>query len=322
VVAQPKNHPLLINVKRIFAPVRQYINKDKKNMEENDRQRQIELAMARGESILLEGNEEVITDSPEKKVEEEKPKEPKEEIPSEEEKKEPVAEPVTPHSSLKYIPISKYTAEKNEWKAEKELLARQVAELEQKYQAAAEDGKKFSDLELKDYFQKYNIPEYQQAAVAEMLSLAAKQHKIPEEVTSQISSMQRKLAEYEDEKRFDADWKSFTSDLLKQYPNATYSQLEKAKEVMDDLSHTEDKYLDNIAFREKEIFDEIFQSPVKKGFESRSGNADNQHEQTKKKLDTDNMTPAQIEEYEKRIDEETRAWNNEPRYDSEGNRLI
>jgi hypothetical protein len=34
------------------------------------------------------------------------------------------------------------------------------------------------------------------------------------------------------------------------------------------------------------------------------------------------MTPEQIEEYEKRIDEETRAWNNEPRYDSEGNRLI
>lgn len=288
--------------------------------EENDRQRQLELAMARGESILLDGDERVITDTPEETVEPQVV-EKKEEI-----EPEPAEEPVAPRSSLKYIPVAKYTTEKNEWKTETENLKKQVAEYEAKLASAAEDGKKFSDMEMKEYFTKYNIPEGQQAAVTEMLSLAAKQHKIPDEVTTQISTMSEKLARYEDEQRFATDWKGFTGEILKSYPNATYAQLEQAKEAMDILSHHEDKYLDKefdyIAFREKSVFDEIFQSPVKKGFESRSQNADNFHEAPKGKLDIENMTPEQVMEYEKRIDEETRSWDKNPRYDAEGNRLI
>ena len=83
-----------------------------------------------------------------------------------------------------------------------------------------------------------------------------------------------------------------------------------------------DKEFDYIAFREKPIFDEIFQAPVKKGFESRSQNADNFHEPTPTKLDIENMSPQQVLEYEQRIDEETRKWNSEIRTDAQGNQLI
>ena len=291
--------------------------------EENDRQRQIELAMARGESILLDGNEKVITDSPAEKIE---TGQPKVEVPAVENEPEPEPELVAPRSSLKYIPVAKYTNEKREWNTEKESMEAQLADYKAKLEAAAEDGKKFTDVELKDYFQKFNIPENQQPAVKEMLSLAAKQHQIPDDVTTQLSTMQSKLAEYEDEKRFDTDWRGFAKDFVSQYPNATYAQLEQAKEAMDILSHHEDKYLDKefdyIAFREKPIFDEIFQAPVKKGFESRSQNADNFHEPTPTKLDIENMSPQQVLEYEQRIDEETRKWNSEIRTDAQGNQLI
>ena len=271
---------------------------------------------------MLDGNEKVITDSPAEKIETEQPKV---EVPAVETETEPAAEPVAPRSSLKYIPVAKYTTEKNEWKQERETLAAQVSELQAKYEQAAEQGKKFSGMEMQEYFTKFNIPENQQAAVTEMLALAAKQQKVPDEVTTQISTMQAKLAEFEDEKRFDSDWRGFASDFVKQYPNATYAQLEAAKEAMDILSHHEDKYLDKefdyIAFREKPIFDEIFQQPVKKGFESRSQNAD-YTERPQGKLDIENMSPQQVLEYEQRIDEETRRWNQEPRTDSQGNQLI
>lgn len=284
-----------------------------------ERQREIELALARGESVLLDSDE-IITDSP-------KPEEIKEE-PEKIKETEPVKEEVIPNSSLNkhYIPIPQYQDEKNEWKEEKEDLTHQIEELTAKYDQAANDGKKFSEFELKEYFQKYGIPAEQQPAVTEMLSLAAKQHKIPDEVTSEISTMKTKLAEFEDSKRFDSDWRGFASDFVKQYPNATYAQLEKAKEAMDILSHHEEKYLDKemdyIAFREKEVFDEIFAQPVKKGFESRSQNAYTFHEQPKTKLDTESMSPAQIAEREKQIDEEVRQWEKDKRTDSQGRQLI
>lgn len=293
-------------------------------MANEDRQRQIDLAMARGESVLLDGDA-VITDSPlDTKVE--PVVEPKVEPRTVVDIKEPVEEPVVPRGSLKYIPVSQYQDEKKEWKAEREAMQAQVKELESKYEKAAEDGKKFSEFEMKDYFTKYNIPQSQQAAVTEMLTLAAKQHKIPDEVTSEISGMKQQLAEFEDEKRFDSDWRGFAGDFVKQYPNVTYAQLEAAKEAMDILSHHEDKYLDKemdyIAFREKPIFDEIFQAPVRKGFESRSQNADAVHRDAPTKLDIDSMSPEQVQEWEKRRDQELRDWDKDEHFDSQGNRLI
>ena len=299
-------------------------------MASEDRQREIDLAMARGESVLLDGDGKVLTDSPAEPVREEvktvdsivpPKKEPVEEVETE------PAEPVVPRSSLKYIPIAKYTDEKREWKTKEESYEAQLADLKAKYEAAAEDGKKFSEMEMKDYFTKFNIPQSQQAAVTEMLSIAAKQHKIPDEVTTQLSTMQEKIAAFEDEKRFDSDWNGFAGDLVKSYPNATYSQLNQAKEAMDILSHHEDKYLDKemdyIAFREKAIFDEIFQSPVKKGFESRSQNADNSHpNEQPTKLDIDSMSPQQVLEWEARRDQEVREWEKGENYDSQGNRMI
>ena len=284
-----------------------------------DRQHEIELAMARGESILLDGDENLITDSPVAPVEEEVK-------PVVHVKEEADPEIVTPRSSLKYIPIDKYKDEKNEWKQTQERLETQVKDLQSKYDEAAEEGKKFSGFEMKEYFQKYNIPESQQPAVTEMLNLAAKQHKIPDEVTSQISTMQSKIAEFEDKNRFDGEWKTFASDITKSYPNATYSQLEAAKQAMDILAHHEDKYLDKefdyIAFREKPIFDEIFAQPVRKGFESRSQNADTYHEQPKGKMDIETMSPQQIAEREQQIEEETRLWDSQPRFNSDGGRMI
>lgn len=296
-------------------------------MANEDRQREIDLAMARGESVLLDGDS-VITDSPAAPVAEpvrtvDSVVPPKVEPAVE---TEPAAEPVVPRSSLKYIPIAKYTDEKREWKTKEESYEAQLADLKAKYEAAAEDGKKFSEMEMKDYFTKFNIPQSQQAAVTEMLSIAAKQHKIPDEVTTQLTSMQGKIAEFEDEKRFDSDWNGFAGDLVKSYPNATYSQLNQAKEAMDILSHHEDKYLDKemdyIAFREKAIFDEIFQSPVKKGFESRSQNADTQHRENDTKLDIDSMSPQQVQEWEERRDQELRDWEKNERFNSDGERLI
>ena len=292
-----------------------------------DRQRQIELAMARGESVLLDGDA-IITDSHSEPVAEPEVApvaDPVAPAAADVKKPEP-AEPVVPQSSLKYIPVAKYTDEKREWKSELERRDAQISELTAKYEQAAAEGRKFSEFELKDYFQKFGIPPGQQPAMTEMLAMAAKQHRIPDEVTSQISSMQGKLAEFEDRQKFDSDWRGFASDFVKQYPSATYSQLEAAKEAMDILSHHEDKYLDKemdyIAFRERPIFDEIFQSPVRKGFESRSQSPDPSRREPEGKLDIDSMSPEQVVEWEKRRDQELRDWEKGQRYDSQGNRMI
>ena len=293
---------------------------------DEEKQRQLELAMARGDSILFDGDGKVITDSPAESVTEKK-EEPKVEEKKEKPKEGEVQEePVVPRISLKHIPVSKYTEEKREWKAELEKRDAQITELNSKLESAAAEGRKFSEFEMKDYFQRFNIPESQQPAVKEMLALAAKQRAVPEEVTARIGTMEAQLAEFADKQRFDADWRGFAGDLVRRYPDATYSQLEEAKEAMDILSHHEDRYLDKeldyIAFREKPVFDEIFSRPVKKGFESRSQNADSRREQPRAKLDTESMTPAQVLEYERRIDEETRSWDKGVREDSQGNKWI
>ena len=101
------------------------------------------------------------------------------------------------------------------------------------------------------------------------------------------------------EEVFNEEWKSLP--LKEQFPNASEEQIAKAKETMDELSHSE-KYhnvdMDYILFKEKESFDKILFSPKMHTFESGRLAPPNDENNEWPELKP-NMSPSEIEKLEK-----------------------
>lgn len=183
-------------------------------------------------------------------------------------------------------------------------------------------------------FKKGNLTASESSDLKEDIAKAAKDMNIKETDLEQLINLSRKsaekdindmksrLAKYEERDKVDAmdeqvelfenEWGDIEPSLKEQFPNASKEQIAKAKEFMDEISHT-DEYasadLDYIAFKNKAEFEKILFSPKQKTFESSStaeGDIDSEKEE-KSIFDSSVSSKGSFKDLEK-MERDTRAF--------------
>lgn len=120
------------------------------------------------------------------------------------------------------------------------------------------------------------------------------------EVKTMREERQKFLEDTEQKEIFEAEWKQAFPELRKQFPNATEEQIQKAKDELDELAHSEkyhDKDIDYILFKEKDAIGKTLFSPKQATFESSrpiSFDTDDDFPEFR-----EGMTPAQFEAFQK-----------------------
>jgi hypothetical protein len=117
----------------------------------------------------------------------------------------------------------------------------------------------------------------------------------------QVKVMQAEREEFEQKQIFETEFKAVLPTLKEQFPNASEEQIEKAKELLDEISHTEkyhDKDIDYVVFKEKEQLAKVLFSPKKATFESARPVTFDESDDFPDF--NPNMTPAQFERWEKK----------------------
>lgn len=116
----------------------------------------------------------------------------------------------------------------------------------------------------------------------------------------EVKVMQQEREEREQKDIFETEWKGVLPSLKEQFPNASEEQLTKAKEQIDELSHSEkyhDKDMDYVVFKEKEAIGKTLFSPKKSTFESARPVSHDENDEFPD-IRTD-MSPAEFEKAEK-----------------------
>lgn len=214
-----------------------------------------------------ETEEEEETETEEDSVEEESEEEETDD--SEDEDEEP--ETRRPGKGIPPKEFNRVRRESREKDAKIEELTQKLSELESKPSVTEEE----IDAAAKDLAGEGAKPEVIQAtkvSVKKILDLAWKGGRMSDAERKELATATNKLKELEDEKLFNSDWDTFEVKLEKQYPKATPAQIREARKAMDELAHAPqfaDKEFDYVAFKNKDIFDEILSPRSKKTFESR-----------------------------------------------------
>jgi len=258
--------------------------------------------------------EEAKEEKPEQKQEEEKEQKPRER--TERKAKDEDEEEETEHQPRpkKYKPLPEYLAEKQTWKErEKELLD----EIESIKTSKKSDTRKDDDIdaEIKAFAEESGIED--PTSVKKLLALAKKA--TSEELTALKEELQSLKKEKELEKEgkkstdeaeklkkeqeyFTNEWKQFEPELKEAFEGLTKEQIEEAKVVMDEISHTKEwsKYdLSYIFYKNRKEFEEAIGTKKFKG----SGQGKTQGI-TKPKSDderprlSENPTPEEIKAYD------------------------
>lgn len=182
------------------------------------------------------------TDSDKKEEEEEEG-----EDDSEEEVKTPRKRPE------RYIPMKKYHSEKKEWETANETLKAEIKKL------SKGDNTKEEDADAVEALSKEH--DVNPELVAGILALAKKGMAIPKETQAVIDRAAQQNQEQDETTHFNKEWEGITPSISEDNPKATKPQIERAKKLMDKLSHIEkyaDKDLDYIFFKERAQFKDIF----------------------------------------------------------------
>lgn len=116
----------------------------------------------------------------------------------------------------------------------------------------------------------------------------------------QVKVMQAEREETEQQRIFETEFNTVLPTLKSEFPNASDEQMTKAKEMLDELSHTEkyhDKDMDYVVFKEKSEISKILFSPKKATFESARPVTFDENDEFPEF--SPNMSPAQFERFEK-----------------------
>lgn len=216
---------------------------------------------------------------PEAPAEPAKPETPKEPVADRKdqkpEDKEPEDKPVATRPE-RYIPVKKYTDEKNDWKQSDLKKDQKIAELQ-----AIADGKPDTaknDNLIKAYCEKYNVDEDTARAEIDRVKFVnefgeqkpASEPKKPDEPAKLTPEQEAKIEradEIEANDLFNKEFNEVAIPSLKQlFPNATPEQLAEAKKELEALATTTpylDKSLDYVAFKEKDALSDIFSAERK-----------------------------------------------------------
>ncbi len=211
-------------------------------------------------------------------------------------------------SSLKSKPWKDYVRERQEWRKERDEMKSQMDEIKARYeQQDSKESQMELDAEIHQLAEQYKAsPD----VIKGILDISAKRTpRVDESITSEI-------AQYREKAAFDSEWDGLLDDVIEIYPNASYTQLIRAKKLMDDLSHSEDYSLEGkgqnvplseILEMEEESFDEILASAKSnKSFESRGRQSPEREEPSaRKKPDFESMSFDEIRKWEEDRDNES-----------------
>lgn len=231
-------------------------------------------------------------------------------IPREPEEKSPVEEPVDdtdPKDEPKQVSVKEEPVDPKEYKDYKTKLREELqSDFDQKLEKLKEEMSKTAPNETKTDDLEEEVAklakdlDFDPDKIKKIIEVARKGMELSAEDKLTLQNIKEQKEVQEQEKIFNEEWQ--TLPLKEQFPNASKEQLDKAKETMDELAHSEkyhDMDMDYILFKEKDKFSEILFSPKQKTFESGKLVPTSEENDEFPEFNP-NMTPAQFEAFEKK----------------------
>lgn len=249
-----------------------------------------------------------------------------------EEEDEDVEDTVDPKRPAKTVPLARLKEEKRRVKE----LEKELADAKKAPKTPEEPPQKGLDEEIKDaakaLAEELNIEEEGIPGIEKILAtaakLAAKGQVLPDDLKDKLALLdefkkekdaaKQKDAEKTETQFFEDEWKSLSSTIEQRFPNATQSQKEDAKKLMDKLSHSK-KYgnvpgehpaysLDYVLYKESKQFQTIFETAEKKkSAEPATRGLPGDGERARPSLNLGDMTPAKLAEIERAREAEMEA---------------
>ena len=192
------------------------------------------------------------------------PPEPPVTPPADEKKPEGEADPqsVPRDRPKKYIPLSQYQAEKAEHKNQIDELNKKITDLQNLKDLSNKPDTNANADKLKEFKEKFAEKYgYDPEDVEELLNLARSSVAVPEEVVNFMKEQQNTQLQKQIAENFNKEFNAFMPSLKDMFPNATPEQIDEAKKLIDQASHTEayrDKELDYVAFKIKGDLEKVF----------------------------------------------------------------
>lgn len=164
----------------------------------------------------------------------------------------------------RYIPVNKYQSEKKEWKAKNQELEAEI----EKLRSVTPDSVEETDL-VADLAEKYDMNE---AQVRDLVDVIQKKTGLTDEDRAALQSFrqqqQQQILDAQDTEYFEKEFSSIALPALKKkYPNATEAQLNSAKNLLDEISHSEEYHkskMEHILKLEDETIASVFGGPEAK----------------------------------------------------------
>lgn len=162
----------------------------------------------------------------------------------------------------KYIPLSQYQSEKAETKATIDELNKKITDLQNLKDLSNKPDTGANTDKLKEFKEKFAEKYgYDPEDVDELLSIARSSVAVPDEVVNFMKEQQNTQLQKQIADNFNKEFNAFTPSLKDMFPNATPEQIDNAKKLIDQASHTEayrDKELDYVAFKIKGDLEKVF----------------------------------------------------------------
>ena len=217
----------------------------------------------------------------------------------------------TKEDEPKEVSVKEDKIDPKEYKSYKQTLREELqSDFDQKLEKLKEEMSKSKPNETKSEVLEEDVKalakelDFDEAKTKRIIEVARKGLELSAEdkqALEEFKNFKTEREEKQQEEIFNEEWN--TLPIKDQFPNASKEQLDKAKEIMDELSHSE-KYhkmdMDYILFKEREKFNEALFSPRMKTFES--GRLTSKDEESDELPDFNpDWTPAQVEKYEKQL---------------------
>lgn len=162
----------------------------------------------------------------------------------------------------KYIPLSQYQSEKAETKATIDGLNKKIEELQNLKDLSNKPDTTANADKLKEFKEKFAEKYgYDAEDVDELISLVTPNVAVPEEVVTFMKKQQETQLQQAIVESFNKEFNAFVPSLKDMFPSATPEQIDEAKKLIDQASHTEaykDKELDYVAFKIKGDLEKVF----------------------------------------------------------------
>lgn len=239
---------------------------EEKDLEDNQTKNQLEKEF---EETVPGGDSQTTEEEGSKETEEEESESSESSKESEETSEEGEQEEVeSPERSEKFIPIPKWQEAKKEWRNKEEEYEEKIKELEEKVGSGEQE---VPEEDLEEFAKEY---EMDKEAVEKLIGLAAQKAQIPSDLKEDIEKVKKAEADKEDQQQFNEEFEGeVLPQIKKEFPDASQERIDKVRENLDALAHTQRLHqtpLEFIFARNRDKYGEILNPPNQKTAESGS----------------------------------------------------